>query len=337
MRYASIFFGAVLLGGLVVLWYGNASYRKPVQKEAAEKVRVEVMEGDDVWTIAQKLEKAGIIDSKIFFVAGAWQDGLLGTFRSGMYLFSRSISPADMALSLSRGEALLRDVRVTFPEGWTIDEMAKRLNEKGLAGDIFSEISKHPSDAMRTQYDFLATLPDGASLEGFLFPDTYYFLPETTGEDIVNTMLETFDKKTFALKQECLKQQKNFFALVTMASILEGEVRTDNDRSVVSGIFWKRIASDMRLQSDATLDYILQSGKIQHGVKDLETDSPYNTYRYAGLPPGPVGNPSLSALDAALHPTDSSYLYFLSDPQTGKTYFAKDFEEHKANKIKVGL
>lgn len=329
-----IFIGLFVLGG-GLFFALDFSYHAPAQKSDA-MVRVEILDGDTAWTIAEKLKNKQLIGSKVAFLFGVWRDGLRGTFRSGVYNISRALSPADIAAMISSGKAQLRDIKVTFPEGWTAQEMADRLTEKGLDGGAFLEVVRHPTQELRSRFDFLTNIPKDATLEGFLFPETYFFLPETTPEEMVAKMLVTFDTKTQALRAEG-KSGKSFFEILTMASILEGEVKTDADRKLVSGIFWKRIESGMRLQSDATLDYILQSGKIQHSGRDLETDSLYNTYKYEGLPPGPVCNPSLSALEAALHPTDSSYLYFLSDPQTGKTYFAKDFEEHKANKAKVGL
>lgn len=330
----SVFFFFVFMVGLSFfltdLFYHKAG-------SGSDIVRIEIVEGDDGWIIARKLKKNNLISSVYVFLFGVWNDGLRGTFRAGVYELVQSLSPADIALIISSGESKLRDVRVTFPEGWGIKEMSDRLRNAGLSGEEFLAVARHPTETMRRQFDFLADLPEEETLEGYLFPDTYFFLPETTGEEIARRMLDTFDERTYALRRECQEQKKNFSDMVIMASILEGEVRTKEDRQIVSGIFWKRIESGIPLQSDATLDYVLQSGKIQHNGRDLETDSPYNTYLYKGLPPGPIGNPSLDAIETSIHPKESSYWYFLSDPKTGKTYFSKDFEEHKKNKEKVGL
>lgn len=324
------------LFGVALYFWADFLYHKPVES-SNDTVRIEIIEGDGAWTIAKKLEAKKLVSSQYVFLFGVWQDKLRGTFHAGVYELARSLSPADIATIISRGEAKLRDIKVTFPEGWTVQEMTDRLTEKGLLGQSFFDVAEHPTEAMLASFDFLSTLPEKSSLEGYLFPDTYFFLPETTGEELVQRMLQTFDTKTKTLRAESRSQNKSFVDIMIMASILEGEVRSSEDRKIVSGIFWKRIDAGMLLQSDATLNYILQSGKVQHSANDLETDSPYNTYLYKGLPPGPVGNPSLDAIDAALHPQDSPYWYFLSDPQTGQTYFAKDFEEHKRNKDRVGL
>lgn len=311
-------------------------YHRPVEK-SNDTVRIEISEGDDAWVIAKKLEAKNFVSSQYVFLFGVWQDNLRGTFHAGVYELARSLSPADIAVIISQGEAKLRDIKVTFPEGWTAREMANRMTEKGLASQSFFDVVEHPTGVIRSSFDFLSILPDESSLEGYLFPDTYFFLPETTGEELVQRMLQAFDTKTKALRSEDGLQERSFSDVVIMASILEGEVRSSEDRKIVSGIFWKRIDAGMPLQSDATLNYVLQSGKVQHSADDLKTDSLYNTYLYKGLPPGPVGNPSLDAIDAALHPQDSPYWYFLSDPETGRTYFSRDFEEHKRNKEKVGL
>lgn len=332
--YFSIIAGVLLVGSF--FFWADSSYHRPVAS-SGDVVRVEIAEGDTAWTIADKLKNKNLIGSKYAFLLGVWRDGLRGTFQAGMYDLGRSLSPADIAQIISSGSAKSRDIKVTFPEGWTAHEMADRLTEKGLPGSAFLALAENPSAELTGQYAFLTHLGDGATLEGYLFPDTYYFLPEASAEDIVKKLLDTFEIKTQSLRESAEKQEKNFAQILTMASIVEGEVRTGADRRVVSGIFWNRLKNEMALQSDATLDYVLQSGKIQHSGKDLETDSPYNTYRYKGLPPGPVGNPSIDSIDAGLYPTASSYVYFLSDPETGKTYFAVTFEEHKRNKEKVGL
>lgn len=332
--FGTVFFLIFLMG--IVFFWADFSYRRPLGGDTGI-VRVEIVEGDDGWVIAEKLKKKNLISSEYVFLFGVWRDGLRGTFHAGVYELTPSFSPADIAMIISRGEARLRDVKITFPEGWTAKEMGDRLTKNGLSGEEFFKVTQRPTEMLRMQFRFLEKLPEGASLEGYLFPETYFFLPEMTGEEIAQRMLETFESKTRVLREECLAQKKDFADIVTMASIVEGEVRTQDDRRIVSGIFWKRIESEMLLQSDATLEYVLQSGKVQHSEYDLATDSPYNTYLYKGLPPGPISNPSLDALDAATHPKDSPYWYFLSDPKTGVTYFAKDFEEHKRNKEKAGL
>jgi UPF0755 protein len=151
-------------------------------------------------------------------------------------------------------------------------------------------------------------------------------------------MLKNFSEKiTPDMLTEISNQKKSLYDILTMASIVEGEVSKDSDRKVVAGIFWNRLAIGQALGSDATLEYVLGGNKRQHSIAETQIDSPYNTYRFKGLPPGPVSNPGLSAIDAAINPAETQYFYFLSDPATGETIFSKTFEEHVANKAKYGL
>lgn len=136
---------------------------------------------------------------------------------------------------------------------------------------------------------------------------------------------------------EIAAQKKALHEIIIMASITEGEVQTDDDRKIVAGLFWNRLSIGMALGSDATLEYALGTNDKQHTIAQTKINSPYNTYLYKGLPPGPVSNPGISAINAAIYPTDSPYNYFLSDPKTGQTIFSKTFDEHVANKTKYEL
>jgi len=199
-------------------------------------------------------------------------------------------------------------------------------------------MAKEPSQELKNKYTFLTEIPQGKSLEGYLFPDTYYFAKDATTQDILEKMLKNFNiKMTDALLDEISKQKKTLYDVITMASIIEGEVQTDEDRKIVSGLFWNRLKIGQAFGSDATLEYVLGGNKRQHSLAETKTDSPYNTYLYKGLPPGPVSNPGISAIRAAIYPIETEYNYFLSDPKTGKTIFSKTFEEHVVNKGKYGL
>jgi UPF0755 protein len=184
----------------------------------------------------------------------------------------------------------------------------------------------------------LKGLPAGATLEGFLFPDTYRFAPNVTATEIVDIMLGTFGKR-FTAEQRAgqMSSQYSLFEIVTMASIVEEEGRIESDRKIIADIFWKRLTAGQPFQSDATVNYVLGSLKEQPTFDDIETDSPYNTYKYAGLPPGPISNPSLISLRAAVSPTPNSYYYFLNNLETKEMYFAKTFEEHVENRRIHGL
>jgi len=204
---------------------------------------------------------------------------------------------------------------VTIPEGSTIYEVAKILNKNisNFNEALFLDLAKEK--------------------EGYLFPDTYFFLPNSSPEEIISIMTKNFESKTSSLLPTVEEFGKSLKDVVIMASIIEREVMTPEDRRMVSGILWKRIAIGMPLQVDAAFIYVNGTTTPGLALKDLKIDSPYNTYLYKGLPIGPIGNPGLDAIRATLEPKSSPNLYYLSDKE-GVTHYARTFEEHKENKEK---
>lgn len=325
-----IFLGVLLFWALLMRPYGQIVYR------GLDPVFVTIEEGSDVWDIAGVLRENRLLSSEGAFVFGAWKNDLRGKFRAGTFRIDPGLSGAEIAYILTKNTSSLQeDIRITFPEGWTLVKIADRLEANGFSGEEFLSLTQNPQTFVPT-FPFLVDLPQEATLEGFLFPDTYLFDPESTTQEIIEKMLQAFEQKAMPLYEES-KDNRSLFEVIILASIIEGEVRIDEERKEVSGIFTNRLAINMALQSDATLTYVMEEKKIQHGPDDLAIDSLYNTYKYPGLPPGPVSNPSQSAIEASLYPQETPYLYFLNDPKTGQTYFAKDFEEHKRNKVKAGL
>jgi UPF0755 protein len=178
-------------------------------------------------------------------------------------------------------------------------------------------------------------LPPGATLEGFLFPDTYRIFRDAGAERIIEKMLDNFgDKLTSQMREDIKKQERTIYETIIMASIIEKEVRTPEDMQIVSGIFWDRIKNGQALESCATLAYILGVNKAQYSEEDTKIDSLYNTYKYRGLPPSPISNPGLNAIKAAIYPKYTEYNYFLSRPDTGETVFSRTYAEHLENKRK---
>lgn len=299
---------------------------------------VTVENGDNAIVVGGKLSNAGVISGKYYLAYYLWSTGKLHSIVAGVYEFPKGMLIPEAARIITGGEVVPMRVKVTFPEGWTMKEYAERLTANGLAGDEFLKIATNPNQALLAAYPFLSELPRGATLEGYLFPDTYYFSKEATADDIIKKMLNTFSSKIVVVtRQEMAAQEKSLFEIMTMASIVEGEVTNDADRKIVAGLFWNRLANEMPLQSDATLEYALGTNKKQHSIAETKIDSPYNSYQNKGLPPGPVSNPGLASVLAALDPIHSDFVYFLSDPKTGQTVFAKTFEQHVANKAKYGL
>ena len=305
---------------------------------ASDPKTISIESGDNALVVGEKLSNAKIIAGKYQFVAYLWFTHKLHLIVAGVYEFPKGINGPEAASIITGGQVVPMRVKATFPEGWTFKQMSERLNNIGLDGTGFASIASNPAPELISAYPFLAGMAKGATLEGFLFPDTYYFAKDVTADEIVRKMLDTFSIKVMtAIKSDLDAQNKSLFEIMTMASVVEGEVRNDSDRKIVAGLFWNRIANGMPLQSDATLEYVLGTNDFQHSIAQTKTDSPYNTYQNKGLPPGPVNNPGVASVLATLEPQKTDYVYFLTDPKTGKTVFAKTFDEHVANKNKYGL
>jgi uncharacterized YceG family protein len=234
------------------------------------------------------------------------------------------------------------EVSVRLIEGKTLDDEASVLKEFNIAPDEFYALAGKPPNAAAfarsafgDQFPFLKEIPAGMSLEGYLFPDTYRVWKDELPEGLMKKQLATFQERVYEPFAEAQKKSGlTWHEVVTLASIVESEVQTAEDRKIVAGIFLNRLDKGMRLQSDATVNYVTRAGRTRPTLDDLETESEYNTYKTDGLPPGPVSNPALSALRAVLEPTPSNYHYFLTD-EKGKAYYAKTYDEHLANKYRV--
>jgi UPF0755 protein len=222
---------------------------------------------------------------------------------------------------------------ITIIEGWNIKQIDKYLGEQGIKLD--QPLAEFKVRDYQADYDFLTDAPAGADLEGYLFPDTYRIYASTTADGIVRKMLSNFESKVSPeMIKEIGRQQKTLHQIVTMASIVEKEVTSKNDMKIVAGIFWDRIKNGQALESCATLAYVLGENKTQYTYEDTRIASPYNTYLHRGLTPGPIANPGLNAISAAIYPTYTNYNYFLSRPDTKETVFSETYEEHTRNKQK---
>lgn len=221
-----------------------------------------------------------------------------------------------MAWRLSHGAFDVNPVKVTIPEGLSSADIAALY---ARTFDTFDAAG------------FLASVRN-QKLEGYLFPDTYLFLPNATTLDIIKIMHDNFMQKTAPLTPRVKSSGHSFADIIKMASILEKEARVE-DMPMVAGILWKRLAIGMPLQVDSSFAYINGKTTSTLTTADLKIDSPYNSYTHRGLPPTPISNPGLDSLNAALNPTSSPYLYFLSDKK-GNMHYAKTNEEQSANKVK---
>ena len=299
---------------------------------------LEIEKGEGVVEIGKKFEKEELVSNYIYFIYYLWSKGINDKMIAGKYSISPQLTIPKIAIIITEGETISSQVKLTFPEGWSVKKMTERLNANGLPGDDFSSLINNPDKELISEFNFLADKPASQSLEGYMFPDTYFFYKNTDAEGIIKKLLDNFDNKMADnLRQEIKKQGKSIFEIVTMASVIENEVRIEEDRKIVSDIFWRRISIGQPLQSCATLAYILGINKKQYSLEDTMVESPYNTYANKGLPPGPISNPGIKSIEAAIYPIKTNYNYFLSDPATGETVFSRTVEEHNANKDKHGL
>ncbi len=275
---------------------------------------VVIERGMNAEDIAKKLKEAHIIRSKTLFVWMAQAGGVEGKLGAGRFLFDRPLSLFEVLERLS-GER--KEILVVIPEGSALKDIGDIIEKNGLLS------ASHFMAAANTEGD----------LEGFLFPDTYRFFELAAPEEIINTMRENFVEKINPLDGDIARSGRSLHNIVTMASILEKEVQTEADKAIVAGILWRRFREDIPLQVDATLRYRTGRGSKDLTAEDLASSDPYNTYRYKGLPPGPISNPGLESLKAALYSTSTPYYYYLTD-KNGTVHYARTFDEHKVNKAR---
>lgn len=278
----------------------------------------EIPDGATLRETAQMLQDKGIVRSSFAlraYIALVKDDHPI---MSGFYLLPEKESLSSIAERIVVGEFRIERVKILIPEGFDVWDLGKALTSAMPTFDGTKFISVAKKD------------------EGYLFPDTYFFFTMTTPEDVVAKMRGNFDQKikeTKTITDKINASGHSLADIITMASIIERETVTPADRRIVSGILWKRIKLGMPLQVDAAFNYVNGKSTYDLTADDLHVDSRYNTYKYKGLPPGPIANPGLDTILAALEPTDTPYLYYLSGAD-GTMHYAKTFEEHKRNKMK---
>jgi UPF0755 protein len=317
---------ACLAVGLVWHWwqpFWRSDLNEAVKAGDTEKVIFTVEKGSTAEQIAEDLEDQDLIVSDTAFDRAVRSEDLDGSLRYGRFVLTRSMTIRDIITILTtKGTG---EMAFTAPEGWTIAEMDAELTEMGLIGaGAFEDCSK----TCTFDYDFLE---DDQSLEGYLFPDTYFI--DSAGfksEDLINMMLQNFDTKVTDEMMAAIESSgRTLDEVVNVASMVEREVRTEDDLPIVAGIIWKRYDQDWYLGIDATLLYVQEDNELT--AEDLAQDTPYNTRTNTGLPPTPISNPGLASLMATIYPEDSEYYYYLTDSE-GKVHYAVDGAGHEANK-----
>lgn len=316
--------GALLVAVLMAAAAGGAwvaGQMSPVSS-SRKAVRVTVPPGASAPQTARRLRSKGLIRSARLFTGlarlGGWD------VKAGVYALSPSMSTRAILAKLRSGD-VAPTVRVTFPEGFTLEQDAARAARiEGVRADDFRRLAG--SQGATFQADF----PLPANLEGFLFPDTYDFEPGADARQVIQTMLDTFGAKVRRpLAGDFAAAKSRGFDMrevVTIASLIEREAREKKDQPLIAAVLYNRLRIGMPLQVDATVQYVI-GHRERVLYRDLRVDSPYNTYKHAGLPPGPICSPGVDAIRAALHPADAPYLYYTANPDGSHT-FTTTLEKH---------
>jgi len=323
LRTLFIFTGIVILvlaGAGFYVFTDLTAYAQHPQKEGQAEKIVEILPGQGFSAVVQTLEKEGIINDSMRFRIIARVKGYDRQIKAGEYLLSLSLSPLEILETIAKGKTYLR--RFTIPEGYTMRQIAVAAEQAGLGTE--SEFMRVCSDA-----EFIKKSGINAdSLEGYLFPDTYFF-PKSTGiPNILMTMIRRF-RSVFTAQWEKRAQEMGFSVheIVTLASIIEKETGIAAERPLISSVFHNRLKKKMRLQTDPTVIYGIDNFDGNLTRKHLETLTPYNTYQIRGLPPGSIASPGEKSLQAALWPAKTDYLYFVS--KGDKTHeFSTNLEDH---------
>ncbi len=288
-----------------------------------KKVHVKISTGMTTGEIAAQLEEKGVIGSSLKFRILSRIRGYDDQLRPGTYVFMAGMNDEEVFEKLLTGEKYL--VTFTVPEGFGIKNIAERLYEIDLADkEDFLKAAENfePYPYMKKHKDVIY------SAEGFLFPETYTVESDASVEDIMNMMAEEFDKKlTLAMREKARQMDLSIYDLITLASLVEREVRYAEDRPIVAQVFLKRLKINMPLQTDASLQYLMDAPKEDVSIEDTQIDSPYNTYQHGGLPPGPIASPGIESIKAVLNPADTDYLYFVAD-RDGHNHYAGTYAEH---------
>lgn len=310
---------------LIYLWQG---IYLPRNSSGQEEVFL-IKKGESVREIADNLENQSLIKDKIFFIFYIFLSGDAKKLQAGKYLISSCQTIPEITRKFVKGEAIRE--KITIIEGWDLRDIAWYFEEKGICQA--EEFLKLTNKDFSKDFDFLEDKPENLGLEGYFFPDTYEIAEGESVEEIINRMLRNFDRKLSSdLREEINKQGKSIFEVINMASLLEKEVKSLEDKKLISGILWKRIENSIPLQVDATIIYITGKKTIKIPKQDLQIDSPYNTYKYKGLPLGPICNPGLDSILAAIYPESSEFWYYLSSSDDGETIFSRTLEEHNQAK-----
>ncbi len=306
-----ILYQRMMLVTVVIIVFFYFIFLQPAKGFVTNTV-ISIHRGDTAQKISVTLANKKIIENPLLFKIIVRVAGGVSGVKAGIYRFNKPIGLLPVVYKLLSGELGIVPVNMVFPEGITSFRIGKSLSAKfpNISSDNFNKSAvKH---------------------EGYLFPDTYTFMPDVNTKTVVTTMLNNFNTRIASITPEIKMSGRSLKSIVIMASLLEREARTLEQKRLISGILWNRLKIGMPLQVDAVFGYIFNKPTFSPSLKDLKVDSPYNTYTHRGLPPGPISNPGLDSLLAAATPTKTGYLYYITD-RAGKMHYSKTLYGHNRN------
>ncbi|USB35004.1 endolytic transglycosylase MltG [Paenibacillus sp. YPG26] len=325
----------VILGGVAVYIYNQM---QPVDPSSTS-VKVEIKSGAGTARIADILKQEGLIKNSLMFKVYLKLKSEGAKFQAGVYELSPGITYDQIIEKLNRGDVVKADmVQFTIPEGYTVKQMADKLSQEGIVNkDRFLKLAKDPADiTVPLLHEFPANGKQIYRLEGLLFPETYELKKGSSEADIMARMLEELQAKLDSIpdwKVKLEKRKLTLTELMTVASLIEREVVVDTERRRVASVIYNRLEQEMKLEIDATVQYLLGKPKERLLNSDLrKKNSPYNTYLYKGLPPGPIATPSVKSIEAALEPETTNYFFYVTKKDGSQEHlFAKTYAEHLKN------
>ncbi|MDY3000816.1 MAG: endolytic transglycosylase MltG [Romboutsia timonensis] len=299
----------------------------PYDKNNKKDIVVEIPQGATTNTISDILYKNKLIKNKTIFKISVKLSAQAQHFKAGKYLFNQTYSNKEIINDISSGKIYNDGIKITIPEGSTSREIVSILVGKNLGNEVSYENLISNPEEFYDKFKFLKE-EDITSLEGFLYPSTYYFDENSSEKEVLSAMLNQFDK---VYTDKLIDRQKELKMtteqVINLASIVEKEAVLDEDRPIIASVFYNRLRIGMPLQSDATIQYIFKERKKIVTYKDLEIDSPYNSYKNKGLPPTPIASPGIESIQATLYPEKTEYLYFVAKMDGGNNY-STNYEDH---------
>lgn len=305
-----------------------------VQAYSGKQKIVTIPSNTTTQKIAEMLEEEGLIKNSFTFTLYAKLTGKGSKLKAGKYQFTYGQSVGEIMNQIEEGKVYKDTFTLVIPEGFTVEQIANRLDANGIVkrDDFINEVQNGDFP-----FDFINEIPANKKikyrLEGYLFPDTYEIEKTATAHEIIHLLLKRYDEiwqDEWNQKVQSLNLTRHEF--MTLASIVEREVKVKKEQDIVAGVYLNRLKINMPLQADATVQYIFQKQKERLYLDDLKINDPYNTYQIPGLPPGPIANPGKAAMEAMLNPKKTNYLYYVTKKDgTGEHYFAETFAQHQEN------